>query len=222
MIRARGQMRIHALGDCLHAAIRKKGIYQPIAGAGNVIVGQAEAMPAVDVIRQLPIVLQRMHAQLTGTGGIALEHDALFGRKQRAGTENPSRHGTVLRPSEIRMRSGGLISRQFEHLGSESREGQRVFGNSLLKNLREMGAHGCDGTAIGIADQRTMAHAEPKKEPRLPLSGLRFPPCSDFFRPMLPNVDDARADYGAPVAESSRSTSPNTSPPMPPGIHIAP
>ena len=57
------------------------------AAAGDVVVGEALPLPVVGVVREPEIGLEVKASDLTGSRGVALEHDALLTRHEAIGTD---------------------------------------------------------------------------------------------------------------------------------------
>ncbi len=132
---------------------------------------------------------------------IPVEHDHLLGGQERSFTERGTRDLGVLGWHEVRMRPGGALRGEPQHLGPECGEHHLVVGNRWrgCVQLHEVVDHLAERSLIRLSaplDGRGVADAEAEQEAsRVGRRQLRMTR-RDFAGFVHPHVQDAGGDDG--------------------------
>jgi hypothetical protein len=210
VIRSRIQVVLHALVNRLHVTPCDERIDQTVAALSHeVVVGEAEAAPVVEVVRQVEIpenVPPRDRPRLVG---IRLQNHGLLWQEPGTRTENTTSLRCVVGRDEIRVSTLRPPSRQGEHPWAKRGEHTRrrpcrlrgTIDQGCLVHPIKVAAHGRERLLVLVPSdtlhEACMTHAEAKHEPIG--IGLAQRELSRRHREWVtgPDVGDARRDHHA-------------------------
>src|SRR5829696_7047933 len=176
------------------SAVGDYSIHQTITTRfGDFFITEPETFPAVEVIRQVEVNLERLAADLTRLFRVGGQHDLVLGGDERVGAEQFASVRGVFGCRQVRVRTCAAPRRQLEHLRTERRDHPAAFRHAVLVELVEVLGERIVGLAV-LVSRLGMPDADAQQEAaRIGLvdaveglgdgSGLRGP-----------DVDDARGD----------------------------
>src|SRR4051812_1482623 len=117
------EMRAHDLGDLLRAALRDDRVEQPVGAAvGEVVLREAEVEQVARVVAQAEVERRVLAGDGLRARPIVLDDARHLGRDQLVGAEPLAGRARVLDRHEVRVRAGGALAGEVEHLRAERRE----------------------------------------------------------------------------------------------------